>query len=75
MRKIEDVADRKEPFANYSKSEIDELLWEMYKGWFLHYATDIDTDKIIDMMLFYDELRGLVSKTPPEETTEPLNNL
>lgn len=75
MRKLEDVTDRKEPFANYSKSEIDELLWEMYKGWFLHYATEIDTDKIIDMMLFYDELRGVITKIPPEENTESLNSL
>jgi len=73
MRKLEEMTDRKEPFVNYGKSEIDDLLWEMYKGWFLHNATDIDTDKIIDMMLFYDELRGVISRIDPEENRGPSN--
>lgn len=73
MRKLEDTADRKGLFENYSKSEIDDLLWEMYKGWFLHYVTAIDTDKVLDMMLFYDELRGLISRINLEENKSAVN--
>lgn len=73
MRKLEDTPDRKVLFENYSKSEIDDLLWEMYKGWFLHYATEIDTDKILDMMLFYDELRKLISRNNLEENKPAVN--
>jgi len=74
MRKLEDIAACKELFENYSKSEIDDLLWNMYKGWFLHHVTEIDTDKIIDMMLFYDELRGLISGINLNENKPAVNS-
>lgn len=49
-------------FENYNKEEIDTLLWDMYKGWFLHSAPDLDSDKLIDMLLFYDEIKNLLQK-------------
>ena len=51
---------QRELFKNYNKNEIDSLLWDMYKGWFLHSATEIDSDKQIDMLLFYDEVKNLL---------------
>lgn len=50
----------RELFKNYDKNEIDSLLWNMYKGWFLHNATEIDSDKQIDMLLFYEEIKNLL---------------
>ncbi|SMC47605.1 hypothetical protein SAMN04488524_0719 [Pedobacter africanus] len=47
-------------FENYGKDEMKALLWEMYKGWFLHNATEVDSDRMIDMLLFYDELKDLL---------------
>jgi hypothetical protein len=55
-------------FENYNKDEIRELLWDMYKGWFLHNATEVDSDRMIDMLLFYDELKNLISEVPNTET-------
>ena len=55
-------------FKNYNKSEIDLLLWEMYKGWFLHNATDVDSDKMIDMLLFYGEIKNLLMNIPLPDT-------
>lgn len=47
-------------FENYSNDEMKALLWDMYKGWFLHNATEVDSDRMIDMLLFYDELKDLL---------------
>ena len=47
-------------FGSYSNDEMKALLWEMYKGWFLHNATEVDSDRMIDMLLFYDELKDLL---------------
>lgn len=47
-------------FENYDEEEMKALLWEMYKGWFLHNATEVDSDRMIDMLLFYDELKDLL---------------
>ncbi|MFA4869717.1 MAG: hypothetical protein WC623_16040 [Pedobacter sp.] len=54
------LTHHRELFKNYNKNEIDSLLWDMYKGWFLYSATEIDSDKQIDMLLFYDEVKNLL---------------
>jgi hypothetical protein len=75
MSKMEYLTERREHFQNYDRAEMDDLLWEMYKGWFLHYATEVDTDKIIDMMLFYDELRDVIAKINPAAILEKQKSL
>ncbi|MNL00851.1 hypothetical protein D3C87_1212980 [compost metagenome] len=61
-------------FENYSNDEMKALLWEMYKGWFLHNATEVDSDRMIDMLLFYDELKDLLGMvTNKTETIIPAN--
>ncbi|MDR6784919.1 hypothetical protein ABIE26_003565 [Pedobacter africanus] len=58
---------------NYGKDEMKALLWEMYKGWFLHNATEVDSDRMIDMLLFYDELKDLLGMVncQADETISP----
>jgi|GEM_PF-2372854 len=58
-------------FESYNKDEIDSLLWDMYKGWFLHSATEVDSDRMIDMLLFYSEVKNLLKDLSLVET-EPL---
>ncbi|ACU05280.1 hypothetical protein Phep_3083 [Pedobacter heparinus DSM 2366] len=62
-------------FENYNNEEMRTLLWEMYKGWFLHNATEVDSDRMIDMLLFYDELRDLIAQITKNETISGLNQL
>nr|WP_121271436.1 hypothetical protein [Pedobacter schmidteae] len=51
-------------FENYNMDEINSLLWDMYKGWFLHSVADLDSDKMVDMLLFYDEVKNLLKELP-----------
>lgn len=55
---------KRDLFKNYNKDEIDSLLWDMYKGWFLHNVTELDSDKLIDMLLFYSEIKELLAEIP-----------
>lgn len=65
------IVNTRSVFENYNKDEIGSLLWEMYKGWFLHSAPDLDSDKLIDMLLFYDEIRNLFNEVSIVDT-QPL---
>lgn len=55
-------------FENYNKDEMNSLLWDMYKGWFLHSVADLDSDKMVDMLLFYDEVKNLLKELPLPDT-------
>ncbi len=60
-------------FENYSEEEMRALLWDMYKGWFLHNATEVDSDRMIDMLLFYDELKDLIAQINHPQITSSLD--
>lgn len=71
MDNVKQLVNTRGLLENYDKGEIDSLLWDMYKGWFLNRASEIDSDKMKDMLLFYGALKELLMNLSPSEK-EPL---
>lgn len=52
-------------FESFDKPKLNKLLWELYRGWSYHSAEYADTAEVRDMLVFYEELRELLSDNLP----------
>ena len=39
---------------------IRENLYELYKGWMFTYANQVDSDEVVNMLLFFDQLKAFL---------------
>ena len=39
---------------------IKENLFELYKGWMFTYASQVDSDQVVNMLLFFDQLKAFL---------------
>ncbi len=47
----------------YSLADIKDNLFELYKAWMLTNTNKVDGDEVMNMLLFYDQLRAFVEQT------------
>lgn len=58
-------------FLEYPPDKLQNIFWELYKGWVYHSAQNIDGEEITDMILFYEEIKRVFGSFFELSSLEP----